>query len=93
MKIRRIFPTSIAVLLVVYYFAGLLTYHQSYASFIYNRQSGVPFELMSSFNFGQNNSWQVSWFFGQHGVDFKEITLYGAGFLLCVLISREEDHL
>lgn len=65
--------------MLVVYFVGLLTYHQSLASFIYNRQSGVPFELMSSFNFTKDNSWQVSCFFRQHGVAYKEITLYGAG--------------
>ncbi|MBS3951161.1 MAG: hypothetical protein KGZ53_10965 [Peptococcaceae bacterium] len=74
-----------------YYFIGLLVYRNHYSTFVQNRQSGVPFELMTVFDFNQISSFdrtdprpQISSFFGRgwdfrllHGMEHKTLWIYG----------------
>ncbi|MCL4464320.1 MAG: hypothetical protein M1552_01620 [Firmicutes bacterium] len=85
---------SIKVLIWVflfYYFSGLLVYRNPYSNFVQNRQSGVPFELMTIFDFDQISGFdqtdlrpQISSFFGRgwdsiflHGMEHKTLWIYG----------------
>lgn len=78
-------------LFLFYYFSGLIVYRNPYSTFVRNRQSGVPFELMTTFGFDQISGLeqtdlrpQISSFFGRgwdsnllYGVEHKNLWIYG----------------